>query len=168
MNSGQQAKNMNCKAMSAVLDNNPSAERTEWEILNILATQNSSQVLLRPCITPLLWREGLGGALQSLCGWLLSLPPPVSDVDSLHKSNDFCAVVALLGSRDGRRGYAPCLGPIIMPLIDFHIPTLHVALPASRDGLPERISNILGILCKFSLAGTDTKNCVDLEELTCH
>lgn len=50
------------------------------------------------------------------------------------------------------RGYAWCqLGLIIMPSID---PSLSLALPASRAGLPERMSNILGILGELLLTGT--------------
>lgn len=54
------------------------------------------------------------------------------------------------------RGYAWCL--IIMPSIDLHIQTLPLALPASRAGLPERMSNILGILGEPLLTGTDPIN----------
>lgn len=53
------------------------------------------------------------------------------------------------------QGYAPCQGQMIMPPIDFHIPTLLLAMPASRAGFPERMSNILGILREPLLPGTD-------------
>lgn len=44
-----------------------------------------------------------------------------------------------------------------MPSIDLHIPTLLLALPASRAGLPERMSNIPGILGEPFLPGTDSQ-----------
>ena len=119
---------------------------------------NYSQNLLRSQNHTTFW---VGGFKRSthVGGWLPFLLPLVSDADSLHKSADFCAFAILVMSRGyGEGGYAWCLGLIIKPLIDLHIPRPLFALPASRAGLPERMSSIPGILCEPLLPSTNPKN----------